>query len=179
MEHRKYRRLPLFLWVFLALAACKSQPSPDGGEPRQPQTNPPAAPEWEIQEPQFTIISIAIVQADLINTRFKLTLKVDNPNGFPLTIASFGYELYGNGKFWASGREKDFPPIPEQGPSEIEIGFEMNFINMNRNLLDDIVAMRQVQYRFTGDVQVETGIPELSGFRINFERSGKSAVIQD
>ena len=178
MEHKKYMRFlfPLFLLVFLALAACKSQPAPDGEEP---QASPPAAPEWEIQEPQFTIISIAIVQADLINTRFKLTLKVDNPNAFPLTIVSFSYELYGNGRFWASGREKNFPPIPAQGPSEIEIGFEMNFINMNRNLLDDIVAMRQVQYRFTGDVQVETGIPELPGFHINFERAGKSTVIQD
>jgi len=173
--HRKHRKFLSFFWIFFALAACKSQPPHDALS----QKDSPAAPELEIIEPQFTIISIAVVQADLINTRFKLTLRVDNPNAFPLTITSFGYELYGNDRFWASGREKDFPLIPAKNPSEINLDFEMNFINMNRQLLDNIVAMRQVHYRFTGDVEMETGIPELSGFHINFERSGRSEVIRD
>ena len=173
--HMKRRKFLSFLWFLFALAACKSQPPHDA----LPQEGPLNAPELEIIEPQFTIISIAIVQADLINTRFKLTLRVDNPNVFPLTITSFGYELYGNDRFWASGREKGFPPIPAKNPSEISLDFEMNFINMNRQLLDNIVTMRQVHYRFTGDVEMETGIPELSGFHINFERSGRSEVIRD
>jgi hypothetical protein len=54
----------------------------------------------------------------------------------------------------------------------------MNFINMKRNLLDDIIAMRQVAYRFSGEAEVETGIEWLPSFQMAFERSGRSEVLK-
>jgi LEA14-like dessication related protein len=167
-----------FLAVFFLLAACKSPPRQGETEPLPPPESA-AAPDIEQVEPlQFTIMSITIVQADLINTRLKLSLKIDNPNPIPLTLSSFRYELYGNDRFWASGTEKDLPVIPARSSSEAAFEFEMNFINMKRQLLDDVIAMRQVRYRVVGNVDVETGVPRLPGFRMNFDYSGTSAVIK-
>jgi LEA14-like dessication related protein len=131
-----------------------------------------------IRAPEFTITAIAIMQAELINTRFRVSLQIDNPNPFPLTLSSFSYELYGEGLFWANGRERDLLLIPAKGSAETRLTFLMNFINMRRRLLDEIIAMRMVSYRFTGEAEVGTDIPWLPRFNIKFNRSGYSEVLK-
>jgi LEA14-like dessication related protein len=131
-----------------------------------------------IREPQFTITSIAIMQAELINTRFKVSLRIDNPNMFPVSLSAMGYELYGEGRFWADGKEKEVLFIPARGSSETSLFLLMNFINMKRQLLDDIIAMRLVRYRFTGDVEVGTGVSWLPSFHMGFDRTGNSVVLK-
>jgi LEA14-like dessication related protein len=129
-----------------------------------------------IREPEFTITAIAIMQAELINTRFRVSLRIDNPNIFPVDLSSFGYELYGAGRFWADGREEDVLHIPARGSAETRLFLMMNFINMKRGLLDEIIALRQVRYRFTGEAEVGTGVSWLPRFRMGFDHSGDSAV---
>ena len=174
-----------FLLLLPLLMTCKSPP------PAPPET-PEAVevleakeaifevaeeePAIEVLEPEFNIVSIAVIQADLINTKFKAVVRIDNPNRFALNLSSLYYELYGNGRFWADGMENDIFQVPAQSSRETEFHFSMNFINMNRNLLDDIIAMRQVRYRFKGDVEVETEIPKVPPFQMSFERSGLSDV---
>jgi len=131
-----------------------------------------------IREPQFSITSIAIMQAELVNTRFKVSLRVDNPNIFPLSLSSFEYKLYGDGNFWADGTEEDALYIPAQSSAQTDLFLVMNFIDMKRKLLDDIIAMRQVRYRFLGNVDVETGADWLPAFNMGFDRSGNSPVLK-
>jgi len=169
---RKYLSL---LAVFFLLTACKSSPRQDEFETAENTAVPDIK---QIEEPQFTITSITILQADLINTRLKLTLKIDNPNIIPITLSSFHYELYGNNRFWASGTEEKLVDVPAQGISEAEFEIEMNFSNMRRKLLDDIIALREVHYRIVGYVDVKTGLSHLPDFRMNFDYSGDSEVIK-
>jgi len=169
------RKYLAFLAVLLLLTACKS--SPHQGKEKSPE-NAVALDIKQIEEPEFTITSITILQADLINTRLKLTLEIDNPNAVPITLSSFRYELYGNNRFWASGIEEKLVDVPAQGLSEAEFEIEMNFINMRRQLLDDIIALREVRYRVTGSVDIETGLSRFPPFRMNFDYSGNSAVIK-
>jgi LEA14-like dessication related protein len=131
-----------------------------------------------IQAPKFTITSIAIMQAELINTRFRVDLRIDNPNVFPVELSSLQYELYGSGRFWADGKEKSTLKVPPGGSAETRLMLVMNFIDMRRELLDEIIALRQVPYRFTGEAQVDTGITMLPGFKMDFDQSGYSAVVR-
>jgi LEA14-like dessication related protein len=131
-----------------------------------------------IREPKFAITSIKILQADIVNTRAELNLVIKNPNVYPISLLSFRYELFGDGNFWARGVEKDLLVIPAKSSSETVINFEMNFIGMNRRLLDDIIAMRQVRYRVIGDMKVGTDIPWFPMFSMKFDQSGDSAVIK-
>ena len=173
------RKYLVFLAVFFLLIACKSSPHQSEEEPLESSESVAAAPDIEqIKEPVFIITSITILQADLINTRLKLSLKIDNPNVVPITLSSLRYELYGNGRLWTSGIENNLPVIPAQSSSEANFEVEMNFTNMRRRLLDDIIALREVHYRITGSVDVETGIPRFPDFRMNFDYSGDSEVIK-
>jgi LEA14-like dessication related protein len=118
------------------------------------------------------------MQAELINTRFRVSLRIDNPNFFPVALSSFGYELYGEGRFWADGEEQDVLYIPAKGSAETNLFLLMNFINMKRHLLDEVIAMQLVRYRFTGEVEVGTGVSWLPQFHMGFDRTGNSIVLK-
>jgi len=183
------REFLFFISLLSLLAACKSQPpvEPEILEIVEIAVEEPEAiivevieeePVIEVLEPEFNIVRIAVLQADLINTKFEAVLRIDNPNEFAVNLSSLCYELYGNGRFWADGVESEILQVPAQSSCETEFHFNMNFINMNRSLLDDIISMRQVNYRFKGDVEVEAGIPKVPSFLMSFERSGLSDVKQ-
>jgi LEA14-like dessication related protein len=153
----------LFIFIILILAGCISPPQV-------------AEPTVSVVEPIFEIVSIAIIQAELINTQFETVLKIINPNSFPVELTSLKYELHGNGMFWADGIENNVLVVPANNSVETKFRFSMNFINMNRRLLDDVIAMRQVQYRFRGNAQVRASIPRAPVFSMNYDISGLSEV---
>jgi LEA14-like dessication related protein len=131
-----------------------------------------------IQRPVFTISSIAVMQAELINTRFRVSLRIDNPNSFPVELTSFNYELYGGGRYWAEGKETKVMQIPPESSAVKDLFLLMNFMNMKREVLDQVIALRTVRYRFTGDVAVGTGVEYLPRFNMRFDQSGDSPVVQ-
>jgi len=133
-------------------------------------------PEIEVIEPSFEVVSIYIIQADIVVTEFEAVIKIDNPNDFDVELSSIAYELYGNNAFWAGGTVKDIFVVPAQSSGETKFRFTMNFINMNRRLLDDVIAMRQVNYRFRGKAQVKPDIPKVDIFHVDFDCSGFSEV---
>lgn len=128
-------------------------------------------------EPEFEIVSIVILQADLVNTQFETVLKITNPNDFDLQAASIKYELHGNGMFWAEGKEDISLLVRANSSAETKFRFSMNFINMNRNLLDDVIAMRKVRYVFKGEAVIfKIDIPNLESFVMGFDIKGLSDV---
>jgi LEA14-like dessication related protein len=131
-----------------------------------------------IKAPEFNITSIVILKAELINTRFKVRLRIDNPNLFPVDLASFTYELYSSGRLWADGEEQETLHIPAKGSADTDLFLLMNFINMRRDLLDQVIALRQVRYRFKGEAVVDTHIEYLPSFLMAYDCSGLSNVIE-
>jgi LEA14-like dessication related protein len=131
-----------------------------------------------IQKPVFTITHIAVLQAELINTRFRVKLRVENPNPFPMELSAFQYLLYGDGRFWADGNEKNVLSIPARDSAEARLFLVMNFMGMKRDLLDQVIAFQNVRYRFTGEALVTTGIEYLPKFPSGFDLSGYSEVLE-
>ena len=132
-----------------------------------------------VQAPVFSITSIAILKAELINTRFRVGLRIDNPNPFPVELSAFGYELYGNGRLWADGTERNIIKVPAKSPVRGNLFLIMNFINMKRDLLEQIIWLQDVNYRFAGQAQVSTGVEYLPRFITEFDLSGYSQVLEN
>jgi hypothetical protein len=111
-----------------------------------------------------------------------------------MELYSINYELHGNNYFWADGTTEKFRAannrleavtykthtevfkIPADASAEAKFTFQMNFINMPRSLLDDVIAMRKVNYRFKGQAEVRPVIEEAKIFTANFDCSGLSNV---
>ena len=132
-----------------------------------------------VQPPKFTITAIAILKAELINTRFRVSLVIDNPNPFPVELAAFSYELYGNGRLWADGLEKNIIRVKGKSSLKGDLYLIMNFINMKRDLLDQVIDLIDVNYRFTGEAQVSTEVEYLPKFVTRFELAGYSEVLEN
>jgi len=156
----------IFLTLVLCIFSCADTPVP----PRPT----PVPPRPVIKEPEFFITSIKILQAELVNTHLKVQLKINNPNPFPVTLSSFTYELYGAGRFWADGKEKNVLTVPAAGSAEKDLFLVMNFIDMRRDLLDMIIAMESVPYRFKGTVEI--GAANLPLVTREFNLEGESEV---
>jgi LEA14-like dessication related protein len=159
----KMQKLVIIVLTAIFMISCASPPQP-GVQP------------VEVIDPEFNVISIYILQADIVVTEFEATLKVNNPNDFPMVLSSIAYELYGNGRFWAGNTVSDILQIPANSSRETKFTFTMNFIDMNRQLLDDVIAMRQVNYRFRGKARVQPVIRNSSVFDVDFDCSGLSEV---
>ena len=132
-----------------------------------------------VREPEFSISSIAILKAELVNTRFGVSIRIVNRNPFPVELSAFHYVLYGNGRFWADGAERDIVVIPGMSAVAGNLFLPMNFIDMDRNLLDQIINLVDVNYRFSGGAQVSTGVEYLPSFGASFDLSGYSQVFED
>ncbi|MDR0562925.1 MAG: LEA type 2 family protein [Spirochaetaceae bacterium] len=129
-----------------------------------------------IREPEFSIASIAVGKGERISTttRFRLKLQIDNPNIFPLELSSLSYSFYGDGDFWADGEQTGLLHIPANGSAETYVYFIINFIDISRNLQKQLVALKQISYRLTGESRILTNIVYLPEFRMDFDLSGDS-----
>jgi len=156
------RKIYLLL-IALLVITCKTTPKP-------------TLPEIEFLEPKFEVTSIYIIQADLVVTEFEAVIKIDNPNNFAADLSSIKYELYGNNHFWSDGVADNIFRIPANCSSETKFRFKMNFINTSRKLLDDVINMRQVNYRFKGQAEVKPDVPKAAVFNVQFDCSGFSDV---
>lgn len=131
-----------------------------------------------VRRPVFEILSIKIKRAELINTRLKVTLRISNPNDFDLAFRSISYELFGEGRFWADGVVAQPTPVPGGGHTDIDLALVMNFINMKRELLDQVIKMERVRYRFKGEASADTETGFLPTFTMAFDRADSSEVIE-
>ncbi|MCL2602643.1 MAG: LEA type 2 family protein [Treponema sp.] len=163
----RYAVCTFFFTIVFFFSACKNTP------PQQEALAP-----REIQPPEFSITNIAILKAELINTRFRVGMKIDNPNAFPVELSALRYTLYGNGMFWADGDERSIIEIPAQSSVTGNMLLLMNFTGMKRDLLDQIINLSDVQYRFTGSAQISSGDEHLPTLAAHFDLSGFSPVLE-
>jgi LEA14-like dessication related protein len=131
-----------------------------------------------IREPKFTVTTIVVNQDELINVRLRVGLRIDNPNKFPLDLSSLTYTFYGDDHFWANGTDPVVRHIPAEGSAQTQIFMMMNFIDMNRKLLEDILTAKRIYYRFTGEAAVFTTIEYLPQFLMDFDLAGNSVVLK-
>jgi len=129
-----------------------------------------------IMPPSLEITAIRILKDELINTRLGVDLAVHNPNAFDLEFATLGYRLYGEGRYWASGKLASAFRVPAGGTAQAALSLTMNFTDMDRSLLDRVIKLARVNYRLSGAGFVDTGLDFLPRFELPFDLSGSVNV---
>jgi len=129
-----------------------------------------------IMPPAMSISSIRILKDELINTKLGVELVVSNPNAFALTFAELDYRLYGEGRYWASGCLAKPFVVPAGEATKASLYLTMNFTDMSRSLLDQVIKLATVSYRLVGSGRVDTGLEFLPRFELPFDMSGRAEV---
>jgi len=129
-----------------------------------------------ILPPSLRIASIRILKDELINTKLRVDVEVTNPNGFPLSFAALDYRLFGEGRYWASGSIAEPFMAPARTMATASLYLTMNFTDMSRSLLDQVIKLASVNYRLEGKGRVATGLEFLPEFALPFDMAGRTQV---
>ena len=166
------------LIIAVIFSACRTAPVlPPEVEEIVIENPPVQTAALEVLEPVFSVIAIAILRDELINTRFRVSLQIENPNPFSVELAALSFRLYGNGRLWADGTERNIIGVDGESTHQSDLFLTMNFIDMDRRLLDQVISLEDVHYRFTGNAEVTVGIEDFTAVRTSFDLSGNSQVL--
>lgn len=160
--------------VSLLLATEVTGRSADGDAQRFAGTVRVEVP--RVMAPTLDIISIRIIKDELINTRLRVDLAIHNPNAFRLSFATLDYRLYGEGRFWADGSQAQPFDVPAGGSATASLFLTMNFTDMSRSLLDQVIRLATVNSRLAGVARIDTGLGFLPQFVLPFDMAGRAEV---
>jgi len=144
-------KTPILLIICLLLSAC-------------------AGITYHAESPQISVKNIQLVDAQLLEQSYELTLRVQNTNDFPLFIKGLSYKLHINGAEFAHGVSKqtlDMLPYEEQL-------LTVSLVSNTLGLIQQFKALnsKAVNFRLSGRVSHGTIANSVSLYNLPFEKTG-------
>jgi len=125
---------------------------------------------YHAEPPQISVSNIQLVDAQLLEQRYELTLRVQNINDFPLFIKGLSYKLYINGSEFAHGISKqplDILPYEEQLLTVSLVSNTFGLIQQFKSLNN-----KAINFRLSGHVSHGTIANSISLYNLPFEKTG-------
>ena len=133
----------------------------------------PGCSSWfsdDFQDPQVHLVEVDVIRARLIEQKFSLRFRVDNPNDFELPIRSLSYDIELNGIPLTEGKSRQWINVPAHGRREFKVPVRTN---LWRHLKKVVKALEEpdkpISYRLRGEVK--TGV--LFGRNVHLQRNGE------
>lgn len=121
-----------------------------------------------LEPPEVVLIGIRPLESTLLEQRFRVDLRIYNPNNRDLDIDGVDFELDINDKRLARGAGAEALVLPRLGEARTSVVVSTSFLSVARQLM----AMSQTQtlsYRLKGRLHLGTGL----GATLPFEKSGE------
>ena len=107
------------------------------------------------EPPQVTLTDISLTNASLFEQRFRVKLRLQNPNNYPLPLDGFQLDIKLNDQPFLSGASADSVTLPRLGSATVE----MDAVSKLAGLLQQIMAVasgqtRKVHYSLSGTIHL-------------------------
>jgi LEA14-like dessication related protein len=111
----------------------------------------------KLQSPTLSLVSLKMMSGDIFSQKFRVRIKVENPNDRELPIKSIEYELFMQGDSFAKGNSAAPFVVPSRGEMEFDLTMETNFISSFGRLFSkfDGTGNTQVQYDLLGAIRLD------------------------
>lgn len=119
-----------------------------------------------MQKPDVTVVSIRLLDGNLLEQRFLLTLRVTNPNTSEISIEGLTFAVDLNGQPFAKGVSNQAVVIPRLGDGTVEVTATTGLASFLRQFKAFGKGREKVEYRIKG--RLVTG--NFGG--INFDQTG-------
>ncbi len=108
-----------------------------------------------IETPTVKLIGLQLIEAGLLEQRYKLTRRINNPNAISLPIKGISYSVRLAGVDFASGQTPKAFRIASYDDSEVDIDVSTNLLDTVRRLRDWFNGSpTSMDYELNGKVQV-------------------------
>ncbi|BFT61649.1 LEA type 2 family protein [Pseudomonas moorei] len=139
MLSRRRTLQTLILLVFLGLGGCASWFSDE--EP----------------DPEVHLVRVEVVRAKLLEQRFVLHFRIDNPNDSDLTVRGLEYRIHLGDLLLAEGEHEHWITVGPKSSGFYNVPIRTNLWSKVRDLVKQLKSPRQpVPYRLEGEM--ETGL---------------------
>jgi LEA14-like dessication related protein len=82
-----------------------------------------------------TLAAVGVESLGLVEQRFELTLRVQNPNGFPIRVTALDYQVALNGEPFAAGVSSEGARIPASGEALVRVPVTANLLDTLQQVL--------------------------------------------
>jgi LEA14-like dessication related protein len=122
------------------------------------------------EPPQISLASIRPVDIGLFEQRYRLRLRVQNPNPFALRIQGMDYSLYLNEQQFAQGVSPASATVPAYGEQLVEVDVVSNLARLF-DQFSEFGRQRGLSYRLVGGIRLAN-----VAARIPFEYQGEISL---
>lgn len=128
--------------------------------------------------PEIGISSLKLDKFNLTGADLTLNVKFINPNAFTMMLDKFNYNFQVNGDQWIKGTANQKNSVSEKGESIVEIPISLNFLQMGSTLYQLISGGKNLNYQFSGDLNIKNDHPLLNQLNLPIDRSGKIDILK-
>ncbi|WVV64659.1 LEA type 2 family protein [Pseudomonas batumici] len=122
------------------------------------------------RDPEVRLVRVELVKARLVQQKFRLHFRVDNPNDDSLTVRSLHYRLYLDGWLLSEGESEGWFTVEANNHASLVIPARTNLWEHLRDLTKRLKHPHEpIPYRLEGEL--ETGL--LFSHDVHLERKGE------
>ena len=153
-------RLSFLVACVALLSACSTMPS-------------------NLKAPTVELVGVQILSTDMFAQRFKVRLRVDNPNDIELPVIGLEFTVIMAGDRFAEGMGNEQFVLPAKGNAEFDMLVTTNFVSSFGRLLSRTSngKLEDVEYEIVGKIAVDKGVVRKIPFNhrgtVNFTRPPK------
>jgi LEA14-like dessication related protein len=122
----------------------------------------------DTRSPQVHVVDIRLLQSGLLEQRFRVDLRIGNPNDFDLPLDGLTFELDLNGRRFAEGFTDQAVTVPRLGEARVSVDASTTLLDMIEQAL--LLGERsELSYRIEGVVYLRG----LGRRQVPYERGGR------
>jgi len=114
----------------------------------------------KLEAPQLELLGVQMLSTDMFAQRFKVRVKVVNPNELELPVRGLEYTILMMGDSFAEGMSDHSFVLPALGEAEFDMMVTTNFVSSFGRLLSRVQGgkLENIDYEITGKVMVDKGM---------------------
>lgn len=125
----------------------------------------------DFQDPHVHLLKVDVIKARLLEQRFSLRFRIDNPNATELSIRGLVYDIQLNEVPLAAGESSQSLTVPAQGSREFEVPVRTNLWRHLKNVVKALEDTdRPIRYQLRGEVKAGSW---LFGRNVHLQRNGE------
>lgn len=128
----------------------------------------------DVVPPKVNLVNIVPIGAGPFEQRFRVDLRVSNPNDFDIPLSGLSFDIDVNDSYFATGLSNQEVLIPRLDSAVVSAEATASSIDLFRHILG-VVRAGAVEYKIRGSALIEG----LGTRTIPFERDGKLNLIPD
>jgi LEA14-like dessication related protein len=114
----------------------------------------------KLESPTVSVLNVQMLSTDMFAQKFKVRVKVENPNDLELKVKGIEYQILLMGDSFAEGNSSDQFLLPAKGEAEFDMMVTTNFVSSLGRLISRKGGgkLEDVDYEIVGQVAVDKGM---------------------